>query len=203
MSGVFIQTLRRWQRWASVLLGASLICLVLISGAWGQPSLRISTHPYTITGTTATELRQQMNRFGPMGQSGRRFDAYTKWYIQWRFRYAGDGRVCRITQLTLNTDITYTMPRWMNVNQAPQSLQRHWQRYYQALKLHEDGHANHGKAATQEIWQQLPRLAQATCDQLEQLTNQTAQAIINRYAEKDREYDRQTDHGRTQGAVFP
>lgn len=171
---------------------------------WGtSPSIRSLADNYPISGTTAAALRQQMNQFGPLGQNGKRFDAYTKWHVAWQYRYDMVDGKCRLTSLTVNTTITYTMPAWQNSQQASRSLQQHWRRYYQALQLHEEGHANHGRAATQAIWQQLRQLARPTCNAMSQIVNQTAQGIINNYAQKDIDYDRQTDHGRTQGAVFP
>ncbi len=188
-------------------LALVLLCLGLLLsqqvGAWGQPNVQVSLNPYRIVGTTAQELRSQMNQLGPPNASGRRFDAYTRWYVRWQFHYRWDGQVCRISQLQISTDITYTLPHWQNQSHASPALQQHWQHYYQALKRHEEGHANHGKAATQEIWQRLSSLTQPTCNQMDIVTNRTAQAIVNRYAQKDQDYDRQTDHGRTQGAVFP
>lgn len=186
-------------------LGLALaFCWVGISQAWSaSPNIRSQVNYYTITGTTASALRQQMNQLGPPGNNGRRFDAYTKWNVAWNYRYGLVSDRCRITSLTVNTDMTYTMPQWQNLKQAPRSLQQQWQGYYQALQLHEEGHANHGRAATQEIWQRLSHLNQPTCASMSQIANQTVQTIINRYAQKDIDYDRQTDHGRTQGAVFP
>lgn len=196
--------------WQLILrLSLGVILAVALSGvgldqAWGTfPIIRSQVNYYGITGKTASALRQQMNQLGPPAENGRRFDAYTKWHVAWRYRYGSVGGSCRMTSLTVHTDITYTMPQWQNLQQAPPSLQHQWHRYYQALQLHEDGHGNHGRAATQEIWQRLSNLTQPTCTSMSQMANQTAQGIINRYAQKDIDYDRQTGHGRTQGAVFP
>ncbi|WP_172636043.1 DUF922 domain-containing Zn-dependent protease [Synechococcus sp. PCC 6312] len=172
--------------------------------AWvASPMIHSQVNYYGITGTSALALRQQMNRLGPSGQNGRRFDAYTKWHVAWRYRYGLVGGSCRMTSLAVKTDITYTMPQWQNFQQARRSLQQQWHRYYQALQMHEDGHSNHGRAATQEIWQRLSNLTQPTCASMGQVANQAAQGIIRRYAQKDIDYDRQTGHGRTQGAIFP
>jgi len=71
-----------------------------------------------------------------------------------------------------------------------------------ALRLHEDGHRDHGLQAAQTILEVLQSF-HASCETFEADANQAALNIIQHYAQQDRDYDARTQHGRTQGAVFP
>jgi len=53
-----------------------------------RPAMNIRLNYYQIFGSTATELRSQMNQYGPPDpKTGRRFDAYTRWNVRWRYRH--------------------------------------------------------------------------------------------------------------------
>ncbi len=48
--------------------------------------------PYTIQGSTAAALRQQMNQQGPVDDdTGRHFSGYPRWYVRWNYRYRQQG----------------------------------------------------------------------------------------------------------------
>lgn len=73
-----------------------------------------------------------------------------------------------------------------------------------ALQLHEDGHKDHGVAAAQEVLSTITNLpAYPSCPELETAANTAGKSVIERYNQKDIEYDRVTQHGATQGAIFP
>lgn len=114
---------------AAVLLGCSFA-----NSALAKPSVSVNTNYYSITGTTAAQLKAQMRSKGKNGKW-----AYTKWYVRW----TGS---CK-TSVT----ITYTYPRWANRNQAPASLQKNWDRMFTSLRTHEKGHAQFGINAAAEI----------------------------------------------------
>ena len=48
----------------------------------------------------------------------------------------------------------------------------------------------------------LQAMSAGDCPALEARMRERFQQIVDSYSARDREYDRQTDHGRTQGAVF-
>jgi predicted secreted Zn-dependent protease len=50
----------------------------------------------------------------------------------------------------------------------------------------------------------LPALpARATCEEAEEAANMAAREVLERYRRLDVDYDGQTHHGATQGALFP
>lgn len=173
----------------------------------GEPTVSVKTIYYPIQGTTSAQLREQMDRLGPPDpKTGKRFSAYARWNVNWRYwTFKPDNNsLCRLTRLEVTTDVTITLPRWIPPAKVSRSLVQQWNKFMSALVLHENGHKKHGVLASQEIGQlSWDRFARSNCDEVGQLFNQTANTIIQTYSQADVEYDRATKHGITQGAVFP
>ncbi len=171
----------------------------------GAVPVSVHYNYYPIRGMSATELRSQMTQKGPLDTGeGRRYDANTAWKIRWSYRYRSVGQQCAIASVNTRVDITFTLPQWQPEPRAGRSLVAEWNQYLAALQIHEDGHKNHGVAAGQEVMNTLSHFpAAASCQALGAAANTAAQKIVQRYNQKDIEYDRLTQHGFIQGAVFP
>ncbi len=79
-----------------------------------------------------------------------------------------------------------------------------WAKYIEALINHESGHQDIATRATQEIMDtiySLPNTSNCT-EQNQQVVN-LGNEIINKYIQEEIQYDNSTNHGVTQGAVFP
>lgn len=158
---------------------------------------------YDIAGDTADALRRDMNDKRPTSTQGR-FDAHTSWYVSWRFQRAPTALGCRIEQVKVKLDVRYELPSWSPDNGAKAALVTKWNRYIEALKKHERGHALNGEAAAEEVKVALDRLGSSpTCEAAEAEANRIGRAITDKYSGKDGDLDRQTNHGKTQGAIFP
>jgi predicted secreted Zn-dependent protease len=158
---------------------------------------------YDIAGNNARALRRQMNVNGPMGHD-KRFDAHTNWYVKWNYRYRPTASGCELTSLNVSLTGTIVLPRWVHADNVSGALVQKWGRYLAALRLHENGHYAHGASAAKEI----EALAQSfhgfgDCQAMALAFNAKARSIIRKYNALDVTYDRETDHGRTQGAEFP
>lgn len=159
---------------------------------------------YGITGDSANALRTRLDADGPLDESGKRFDAHTEWYVTWRYRYRPTASGCEFTRLTVSVTGTIILPRWVHTDRVSDSLVRKWDRYIAALRLHEDGHYAHGVSAAQAIEALEHSLrASGDCAATTDAFNRQAHAILDKYKALDATYDRDTDHGRTQGAQFP
>lgn len=200
--------LRKW-RYAIVTIAAAVICWLASNFAQTaiastNPIISITRNYYVVAGSTANQLRQQLNQRGPEWTPGRRFDAITRWYVRWSYQYAIRNNYCQLISNQVRADITITMPRWQMPPHVSKDLVKRWQRYVIALQRHEDGHRDHGIRAAREVAQALQRFpSQTTCEQLEMFVDTTMMQIIEHYSQKDVEYDRVTHHGATQGARFP
>ena len=93
------------------------------------------------------------------------------------------------------------MPKWKNKSSAKSALQKKWDKWYKKLLAHEKTHGSHGKKAYKEIKQQFSNQdSKKNCKQLEKAINLFTNTIIKKYNKKDKLYDKQTDHGVTEGA---
>lgn len=104
------------------------------------------------------------------------FWAFTQWYVSWT-------STCEVT-----VKITYTYPDWAGYDDADPELQDYWDNFIKNLEIHEHGHGDNGRGAGQEI-------EDTRC-------GEDPYRIIRNWGQEDVNYDTDTDHGRTQGAVF-
>ncbi len=159
---------------------------------------------YDVRGATAAQLRTEMSARGPVGPGGGRFDGYTRWYVSWRYAFRSGNSQCAIDRVTTDVKVTTTLPRWADEARADGALRDQWRRYLAALTQHEDGHAQNGLGAARDIDAAIARLpAESNCDAMSARANAAGQAILRQYNQRDLDYDRDTGHGRSQGAVFP
>ena len=177
---------------------------ILIAGAISIAEANdVSVVYYDISARTGTQLVHEMEAKGPVGPDGKRYPAYTRWHVAWDYQYRSGPGACKITDFTAKLEGTMTLPRWIDSESAPKSLVRSWQAMVAALRIHENGHYAHGIEAAREIGA-LPDSIRpaADCATLEKQINGRAQAIMDKYAALDAEYDRETRHGQTQGAIL-
>ncbi|CAD7848280.1 MAG: hypothetical protein [Olavius algarvensis Delta 4 endosymbiont] len=169
-----------------------------------EPVVKEIVRKYRISGQTAQDLRREMNLKGPAGAGGRRFDAYTAWWVKWNYRWWESPSECRITAVATQVRVSYTLPAWDQYDRSSDELKQQWDRYYQALLAHEKGHREFGLRAAREIEQVIWDLGRrGTCAQLEREANAVAQAALDRYILMEEQYDADTAHGAATGAVFP
>jgi predicted secreted Zn-dependent protease len=174
-----------------------------------DPDLIVATptlSPYKIQGKTAAELRTQMNQLGPLKpEEGKRFDASTLWDIDAQFTYGGKkGKSCQFKSIKVTVNTTFILPEWTPPAGTPQSLIDRWKKHLSALQTHEDGHKQLGIDAGNDFLSQLKAMPAATsCDALKESAAKKRDAVKANFKQKHQAYDKSTNHGATQGAVFP
>ncbi len=151
---------------------------------------------YEVSGTTATELRRSIDKARPADpKNGDRFDALSHWRVAWAWKSDGKTK-CDLSATTLSFSATVLMPRLAAPDSLSPELRARWDHYIAALETHEAGHVRHAYDHHGEV---LTAIKGATCETV----SKAAQAAIDKIDEYNIEYDRQTRHGETQGAVFP
>jgi len=185
-----------------VLLGTGLVAAGLPASA--EPQVKETIAYYDVSGTTAREVRNDLNRLGPFDRDGRQFDAVTKWYVNWRYRYDRTGQGCGIASATTEAKINIIMPRLVPDAAVPAELSRSFETYSAALLVHERGHGQFGIDAAKRIEAGLVKLpAEPNCERMGQVANEFGHKVIQEMSQQDVEYDAKTNHGETQGARFP
>jgi predicted secreted Zn-dependent protease len=145
---------------------------------------------YDVSGSTESEIRAQLSARGPGG-----YDAYTKWSVRWSWPGQGTA-ACRLQDAGVSYEITVTFPRWAPTEQATPDLVKKWNGYLYALALHENGHVNN-------VVSHYPVIVAAITGSTCLSAASAAQTVLQQMREYDIQYDKNTDHGRTQGARFP
>lgn len=170
----------------------------------GEPEISISTNYYHLYSFTQSGLRREMNEKGFRWTDGMTYDAFTSWYVQWRYNYDTRYGNCALRDIEVSVDVEYTLPKWSVQFLGNKELRIKWIRYIDALKKHEDGHRDIGIGAAKRIEAALYKVGtRPRCDTLGAEANAIAYKILDDFRRKEIEYDRSTGHGRTQGAVFP
>jgi predicted secreted Zn-dependent protease len=165
-------------------------------------SIEVTTNYYTVTGTTAAELIKSKAQARPRKDKGP-FDAYTDWNIHWTFKCRQRGDRFAIDSLEIRTTVAVTLPRWVAPAEASRDLVERWQQYVRGLGLHELGHLTLARLATAELQQQVAALKPyPTAKELTEAAGHTGTSVVEKYRQKEGDYDLETGHGAKQGARF-
>ena len=168
-----------------------------VSGASGVLDLEIALNYYTVHGQDYASLLQSLNANGPRG-----FHGMAGWKVTYQYTTKQRRDACQIDTVRVKISGEILMPRWADERSAPQALQRRWSDYYAALKLHEDGHIQHGRELALLVKESLMGLGAVPCNQIQALAQAEFQRVYGNLKTRDQEYDARTNHGATQGAVF-
>jgi predicted secreted Zn-dependent protease len=152
---------------------------------------------YDVTGSTACELRMSMNELRPKDpyEHDRSVDAFTDWYISWNWPGYGTDD-CDLSAAVVEYRIQVILPRWEPPADAPPELIIQWKTYIHNLVIHEKGH---GDNILNHYLDVKTAIQSATCSTAEA----AAQKVLDQLRQFDTNYDSETRHGETQGAVFP
>ncbi len=179
--------------------------ILVATPVWAEPKVTESIDYYDVAGATAREVRASMNRDGPTsGNDGKRYDAVCRWNVAWRFQYRRGNGVCGIDSATTDVKITIVFPRLKTDETTSASLVKAFASYAEKLMVHERGHAQNAIDAARKIEAGIRALPpQPNCDAMRNAANTLGYALIKEANQADVDYDRQTQHGATQGARFP
>ena len=157
---------------------------------------------YAVEGTAAREILNSMQRNGP-SDGDESFFAITSAQSGFRYLPVETPQGCTLDEIGVQTEITVTLPKWVDVKSATPALQETWEHFMSRLLQHERWHIDASKTAAEEFYAVLFDLQQPTCAQLDSHAKRMIQNISDRSARQNVEYDRDTDHGRLEGVVWP
>ena len=178
-----------------MLIRRSLLPLALALLIW-QPALaQVQMSYYDVQGADYNALLGALNSHGPC--HGR-----ADWKISYKYQSRKEAGGCKVSSLTIDLELLMTLPRWTPPAGASADLVSRWERYIAALRVHEDGHLDHGRNAAREFQTVSGSAAAADCGALDGALRQRFARLIADYQARDRAYDARTEHGKTQGAWF-
>ena len=180
-------------------------CFALGLGPWSavaQSTVVRKTNYYAMTGSSLRHIQESLKQTRPWKDNSGR-DALTEWYVRWYAEYSSGGGTCHCSSFTTTTTITITLPRWIAPTNTPAEVRTAWAKYVAALEVHEIGHADLALAAAAEMHKRIKEIgSDSDCNALRTRVQNECQAALDSYRAQEKDYDRRTRHGATQGATF-
>ncbi len=157
---------------------------------------------YLISPRAPHEIKPELMRNTPIRERGGSFNGHTDWYIDWQYQTIQGPGICHIKNIKTKIHVVHILPALSEHVSDEQTIEI-FNKFSEALTLHEKNHGNNGLSAAREIDSALNNMpAQQNCRYTIRMINETGNSIVKKYADADREYDRITQSGLTEGAVI-
>jgi predicted secreted Zn-dependent protease len=177
-----------------------LFVLLISSIAHAEPTINTLFDFYDIFPSSKKDLGKEMLNRSPVKKNGKTFKGHTHWHVKWNFKWKKNNGICHITKVKTSLSVTYIMPQIAQGHEVAQPIRQSFENYYKSLLNHEKGHMKSGLYAAKDIEKALISLGSfESCDVLDETANRTANLIVKKYNNRDKEYDRKTNHGKTEG----
>ncbi|MGQ0510078.1 MAG: DUF922 domain-containing protein [Betaproteobacteria bacterium] len=156
---------------------------------------QVHVNYYEVQGSDFNSLLGALNARGA-------FHGRADWKLSYRYQTRMAAGGCGVSSLTTDLDLQMILPRWSPPAGVKGDLVSRWERYMAALRLHEEGHLDHGRGAEKEFIALATAMTASDCASLDRALRDRFSKLIADYQARDRDYDKRTEHGRTQGAWF-
>ena len=175
---------------------------VNLSGRLGYISEKINTF-YQINASTEGQIFYQLNNCMPYNKGepavGITYTNFNRTFDYNEFA----GQVCNIRNVAVGVHSTILYPRWNAPAGTNQYLINKWVAYMKNLIIHEEAHVTIGNKYSRKYYDYLKQLSDSqTCVASVAVIDAKQDEIAKEMDNANIEYDRVTDHGRTQGASF-
>jgi predicted secreted Zn-dependent protease len=168
------------------------------------PSVTEKYEYYEIRGGCEKDLHGQLCRNGFVWDDGKKYDSATNWDVKWDYGYDRTSQACSAESFKVTVEVVFHFPKWTRTNDAPPKLVEKWDAYMKNLSLHENGHRDLVVEAATGLSRSVALLPPAsTCAELDREVRALCRERMQLLASDQNEYDAATDHGVSQGAVFP
>jgi len=165
--------------------------------------LEVERTPYTVRGSTAAAVRQDMTAKSDVEKPGE-YDATVKWNIHsaWLHDSRGPGG-CVLVSPMVSLKLSYWFPSWEPPEAPSAELKAQWAAYIDALQRHELGHRNVAVSTANAILRAFQHgFRGPTCKEAEAEAAACIRGILAAHGDLNKRYDDVTGHGATQGALF-
>jgi predicted secreted Zn-dependent protease len=167
-------------------------------GATAYTSTSMQVQHYEIRGTSAADLRREIDARGPEGFWG---TASTRIRYRFTLRPAPEG--CAVDKVEVTADSTVRLPQWANRHQGAVPVQDWWDRAYRSLDHHERGHVQISLDGARDLERSVratpPRVS---CEETQAEAEKRGEAALRQVNLLQKNYDRETNHGRDQWSPY-
>lgn len=158
---------------------------------------------YGIAPTSMSDIKLELRKHSPVSRENRLFHGGTQWKLTPQFGWRMEGHLCKIRQISVYLQGSYTLPEMTNRDIASPTLIAVFDEYYTSLLHHEKGHQALWIQAGEEIERILNTMPpQYQCSQLKSLAKKRVNTIVEKYQRLNQNYDKETGHGKTQGVYI-
>lgn len=177
--------------------------LTASASLWAETIETVEYKTYTISPRAPQEIKPELMRRTPIRERGGSYNGHTDWYVDWHYQSRQMRNTCLLQNIQTKVHVVYTLPELSSYVTDPQTIAV-FNKFNSALTQHEKNHGKNGILAAREIDTALKNIeTQRNCRYLSRRQiNDIANNIIRKYTQADREYDRRTDNGRTEGALI-
>jgi predicted secreted Zn-dependent protease len=159
---------------------------------------------YEVQGASEPELSCDMNRNSCRWDDGKKYDSVTSWRVKWNYNYDRTPQSCTAVSFEASVDIVFRYPKWVHAGGVPDQLIAKWNNYMKNLTVHENGHRDMAVKAAAELTQSVSKLPPAkSCTDLDREVQTLCRLRMKKLNDDENAYDVRTQHGFTQGAIFP
>ena len=151
---------------------------------------KLETTSYNVTGSTLEAAYAQIRASGPGG-----YWAMARWDARYTYQSTRQGALCRISELQIAITGHILMPLWQGKERATRAEQAAWDRMYEKLLRHEQGHVQYGRDFAVLLREQLAGIGAVPCDELQARTTRIFDPLLASLRARDQAYDRRTEHG--------
>jgi len=184
----------------NVFLSLSLLLLSFIASAETIESTEYQY--YEISPRSPYEIKPELMRRSPIRAGGGSFNGHTDWYINWNFRSTPGPYGCQVSGTQTKVHVVHILPVLSEYVTDKQTIDV-FNKFNAALTQHELNHGNNGLSAAGEMdkaFNEIP--PQPNCRMLARMVDGIGNSVVQKYAQKDNEYDRLTNNGESEGAVI-
>jgi predicted secreted Zn-dependent protease len=160
--------------------------------------LSVERREYLVRGSSSEEVRWSMLENGPRDARGHPRFAFTEWTVAWRWDRRADGNVDSDT-VDLSCRATILLPRYDAGPGGTSGVSSLWTDFAKRLERHEYNHLEHVRRVAPEIRERIRRAERRGGGVSPAQANRIAGRVIREIRLLDETYDRETDHGKTEG----
>jgi predicted secreted Zn-dependent protease len=158
----------------------------------------IDRREYLVQGVSSEEIRRSMLRSGPRDGAGNPRFAATEWTVEWRWKQGAKGDV-DADSISLSCRATMLLPRYVPEGEESQEVAAKWLDFARRLERHEYNHLEHVRRIAPEIRDRILRADRRSGGLSPAQANRIAHRVVREMRSLDEAYDRETNHGRTEG----
>lgn len=181
-----------------VMTGAALALATMLSAPVPSRTAIVSTQlvirSYRPKGQHSRAIEHSLRVRGPIDSRGNSRDAFTRWTIKWRWP-EGSGKLIDPDRIKISLRSEIILPR---LSRQIEKKNPAWRIYHQALVRHELNHFHFALAGSELLarkYEEAARLGSISAGDAQHI----AREVVKQVRKNDQDYDRITDHGRSEG----